>query len=120
MFFPLAFTAVCEGELAEIRDNAARYRTDDTVTLTVSICPPPVHRVWAEQNRFDFPVLSDFWPHGAVAADYGVLNADSGLPNRGTFAVDMAGTIAFAEMKQPGERRDQTAWTDALAALRSA
>lgn len=119
VFFPLAFTAVCQGELSEIRDHPARYRTDDTVTLTVSASPPPVHRVWAEQNGFDFPVLSDFWPHGAVACSYGVFDAGSGLPNRGTFAVDGAGTIAFAEMKQPGERRDQTAWTDALAALRA-
>ena len=61
-----------------------------------------------------FPVLSDFWPHGAVAQAYGVFNDDAGFANRGTFVVDRSGIIRFAEMKQPGEARDQAVWTDAL------
>jgi peroxiredoxin (alkyl hydroperoxide reductase subunit C) len=64
-------------------------------------------------------VLSDFWPHGAVAAAYGVFNSDAGFANRGTFVIDRSGMIQFAEMKQPGEARDQALWTDALAALGS-
>jgi peroxiredoxin (alkyl hydroperoxide reductase subunit C) len=63
-------------------------------------------------------VLSDFWPHGAVTQVYGVFNADAGYPNRGTFAVDRAGVIRFAEMMQPGELRDQSVWQQALTALR--
>jgi peroxiredoxin len=75
--------------------------------------------VWAAQSGFTFPVLSDFWPHGAVAAAYGVFNDDAGFANRGTFVVDRAGVIRFAECKQPGEARDQGLWTAALAALES-
>ena len=62
-------------------------------------------------------MLSDFWPHGAVAQSYGVFNADAGIANRGTFVVDRSGVIRFAECKQPGEARDQAVWTEALAAL---
>jgi peroxiredoxin (alkyl hydroperoxide reductase subunit C) len=62
-------------------------------------------------------VLADFWPHGAVAQTYGVFNSDAGIANRGTFVVDRSGIIRFAEMKQPGEARDQAVWTDALTAL---
>jgi peroxiredoxin (alkyl hydroperoxide reductase subunit C) len=65
-------------------------------------------------------VLSDFWPHGAVARDFGVFNADAGFANRGTFVIDRSGVIRFAELKQPGEARDQTVWVAALAALNSA
>jgi peroxiredoxin (alkyl hydroperoxide reductase subunit C) len=119
VFFPLAFTGICQGELDEIRDNLPRYENDDTVTLAISVGPPPTHKVWATQSGFLFPVLSDFWPHGAVAQAYGVFNSDAGIANRGTFVVDRAGIIRFAEMKQPGEARDQGVWTDALAALRS-
>jgi peroxiredoxin (alkyl hydroperoxide reductase subunit C) len=79
--------------------------------------PPPTHKIWATQSGFTFPVLSDFWPHGAVAQSYGVFNDDAGFANRGTFVVDRSGIIAFAEMKQPGEPRDQAVWTDALKAL---
>jgi peroxiredoxin (alkyl hydroperoxide reductase subunit C) len=64
-------------------------------------------------------VLSDFWPHGAVAQAYGVFNADAGFANRGTFVIDRAGIVRFAEMNQPGEARDQKVWTDALAALKT-
>jgi peroxiredoxin len=117
VFFPLAFTGICQGELDEIRDNLPSYENDDTATLTVSVGPPPTHKVWASQSGFTFPVLADFWPHGAVAQTYGVFNSDAGIANRGTFVVDRSGIIRFAEMKQPGEARDQAVWTDALTAL---
>ncbi|OBI78099.1 peroxiredoxin [Mycobacterium sp. E740] len=119
VFFPLAFTGICQGELDEIRDRLPEYENDDTVTLAISVGPPPTHKVWATQSGFTFPVLSDFWPHGAVAQAYGVFNEDAGIANRGTFVVDRAGIVRFAEMKQPGEARDQALWTDALAALKS-
>jgi len=117
VFFPLAFTGICQGELDEIRDKLPSYQNDDTATLAISVGPPPTHKVWATQSGFTFPVLADFWPHGAVAAAYGVFNSDAGFANRGTFVVDRSGIIRFAEMKEPGEARDQAVWTDALSAL---
>ncbi len=119
VFFPLAFTAVCQGELDEIRDNLAGYQNEDTATLTISVGPPPTHKIWSGQSGFTFPVLSDFWPHGAVAQAYGVFNDDAGYPNRGTFVVDRSGIIRFAEVMEPGQPRDQSAWRQALAALRA-
>ena len=119
VFFPLAFTGICQGELDEIRDHLPDYENDDTATLAISVGPPPTHKIWSTQSGFTFPVLSDFWPHGAVSQAYGVFNRDAGVSNRGTFVVDRSGVIRFAEMKQPGEARDQAAWTDALAALQS-
>ena len=119
VFFPLAFTGICQGELDEIRDNLPKYENDDTVTLAISVGPSPTHKVWAAESGFTFPVLSDFWPHGAVAQAYGVFNDEAGISNRGTFVIDRSVIIQFAEMKQPGEARDQTVWTDALAALKS-
>ncbi|AQT79626.1 peroxiredoxin [Mycolicibacterium litorale] len=117
VFFPLAFTGICQGELDEVRDNLPTYENDHTATLAISVGPPPTHKIWATQSGFLFPVLSDFWPHGAVAQDYGVFNAEAGYPNRGTFVIDRAGIIRFAECKQPGEARDQSVWKQALAAL---
>jgi peroxiredoxin (alkyl hydroperoxide reductase subunit C) len=119
VFFPLAFTGICQGELDELRDHLPDYDNDDSVALTVSVGPPPTHKIWSVENGFLFPVLSDFWPHGAVSQAYGVFNSQAGYANRGTFVIDRSGVIRFAEMKQPGEARDQRAWTDALAALQS-
>lgn len=119
VFFPLAFTAICQGELDRLRDHLPQFDNDDSAALAISVGPPPTHKVWAAQSGFLFPVLSDFWPHGAISQAYGVFNDNAGVPNRGTFVVDRSGIIRFAEMKQPGEARDQRLWTDALAALRA-
>ncbi|QLL05596.1 peroxiredoxin [Mycobacterium vicinigordonae] len=119
VFFPLAFTGICQGELDAVRDNLPEFENDDTAVLAISVGPPPTHKIWAVQSGFLFPVLSDFWPHGAVSQAYGVFNDVAGISNRGTFVVDKAGIIRFAEMKQPGEARDRALWTEALAAVQS-
>jgi peroxiredoxin (alkyl hydroperoxide reductase subunit C) len=117
VFYPLAFTGICQGELDEVRDNLAVYQNNGTATLAISVGPPPTHKIWATQRGFTFPLLSDFWPHGAVAQAYEVFNDESGFANRGTFAIDRGGVIRFAECKQPGEARDSAVWAEALAAL---
>ena len=117
VFFPLAFTGICQGELDQLRDHLPEFENDDSVALAISVGPPPTHKIWSIQSGFTFPVLSDFWPHGEVSAAYGVFNDDAGYPNRGTFVVDRGGIIRFAEMKEPGESRDQGLWVQALAAL---
>ena len=119
VFFPLAFTGICQGELDAVRENLPNFENDDTVTLAISVGASPTHKIWATESGFTFPVLSDFWPHGAVAEDYGVFNPNAGIANRGTFVIDREGIVRFAEMNQPGEARDQRVWTEALAALQS-
>ncbi len=114
VFFPLAFTGICQRELDEIRDGVDDFVNDDIATLAISVGPSPTHKMWATQRGFTFPVLSDFWPHGAVSQAYGVFNDDTGFANRGTFAVDRSGVVRFAECKQPGEARDQAVWAAAL------
>jgi mycoredoxin-dependent peroxiredoxin len=117
VFFPLAFTGICQGELDQIRDHLPDFENDCRAVLAISVGPAPTHKVWATQSGFLFPVLADFWPHGAVSQAYGVFKDEAGVANRGTFVIDRTGTIRFAEMKQPGEARDQRLWVDALAAL---
>jgi peroxiredoxin len=117
VFFPLAFTGICKGELDQLRDHLSDFENDDSAVLAISVGPAPTHKVWATESGFLFPVLSDFWPHGAVSQAYGVFNDDAGVSNRGTFVIDRSGTIRFAEMKQPGEARDQRLWIEALTAL---
>ena len=119
VFFPLAFTGICQGELDLLRDHLPEFENDDSAALAISVGPPPTHKIWATQSGFLFPVLSDFWPHGEVSQAYGVFNDAVGIANRGTFVVDRSGIIRFAEMKGPGEARDQKMWLDALAALRA-
>jgi len=117
VFYPFAFTNVCQGELCQVRDRLSDFVNDAVQLLTVSVDSVYAHKVWADREGYDFPLLADFWPHGAVASAYGVFNSERGFANRGTFLVDRSGVVRFAEMNLPGEARDQDAWRKALAAL---
>ncbi|GAA1385157.1 peroxiredoxin [Catellatospora chokoriensis] len=117
VFYPLAFTRTCEGELCEIRDNLNDFVNEDTQVLSISVDSVFAHKVWATEQGYEFPLLADFWPHGGVAQAYGVFNDDRGFANRGTFVIDRAGVVRYAEMNLPGEARDQDAWRKALGAL---
>jgi peroxiredoxin len=115
VFYPLAFSGICTGELDQLRDDLAEFT--DVQVLAVSVDSVYTLKAWSNQQGYDFPLLADFWPHGKVAQDYGVFNDKAGIANRGTFLVDTGGVIRFAEMNGPGEPRDQTVWKQALAAL---
>jgi mycoredoxin-dependent peroxiredoxin len=117
VFYPFTFTGTCQGELTEIRDNLPDYQNDTVQVLAVSVDSVYAHKVWAVQEGFDFPLLADFWPHGATAQAYGVFHEEGGMANRGTFLIDRDGIIRFAEMTGPGSSRDQKAWRAALADL---
>lgn len=117
VFYPLAFTGTCQGELCAIRDNLNDFANETTQVLSISVDSSYSHKVWADQQGYDFPLLADFWPHGAVAQAYGVFNPEKGFANRGTFLIDREGIVRFAEMNLPGEARDQDGWRKALDAL---
>ncbi len=117
IFYPLAFTGTCQGELCAVRDNLNDFVNDWTQVLTVSVDSVYAHKVWADREGYQFPLLADFWPHGAVAQAYGVFDEVRGIANRGTFLIDRAGLVRFAEMNLPAQARDQDAWRDAMARL---
>jgi mycoredoxin-dependent peroxiredoxin len=114
VFYPFAFSGICTSELCQVRDELADYTNANVQILGVSVDSPFTLKAWADHEGYKFPLLSDFWPHGAVATQYGVFNDKAGLANRGTFLVDKTGTVRFAEINSPGEARDQNAWKKAI------
>ena len=117
VFYPFAFSGICQGELCQLRDELSTYSDAGVQVLGVSVDTPFSLKAWAQQQNYQFPLLSDFWPHGAVAQEYGVFNEAAGLANRGTFLIHKSGVVRFAEINQPGEARDQDAWKKAVASL---
>ncbi len=120
IFYPAAFTGICTGELCAVRDELPDFQNDAVQTLTISVDNVYSHKVFAEREGFGFPLLSDFWPHGAVAQAYGCFNEQAGIANRGTFLVDTDGVVRFAEVNGPGEGRDPERWREAIASLTAA
>jgi peroxiredoxin len=117
VFYPWAFTSICTGELGRLRDNIGKFANDDVQVLTISIDSGFAHKIFAQRDNLNFPLLADFWPHGAVAQAYGVFNPDAGVANRGTFLVDVNGIIRFSEVNEIGQGRDPQAWLAAIEAL---
>ena len=117
VFYPFAFSGICTGELSAVRDDLESFQNDDVQILAVSVDHPFTLKAWADAQTYEFPLLADFWPHGKVAQDYGVFNDKAGFAVRGTFLVDRAGVVRFAEVNGPGEAREQDAWKKAVAAL---
>lgn len=118
VFYPFTFTGVCQGELCELRDDPSAFATADAQVLALSCDTRHAQKIWAEQQGFDFPVLSDFWPHGAVAKSYGVFNDQLGCANRATFVIDKAGKVT-AKLESPdlGTPRPKAEYEAALAQL---
>ena len=117
VFYPLAFTGICTGELCVVRDDMPAFQNDDVQVVSVSVDSVYAHKIFSEREGYEFPLLSDFWPHGGVAQAYGVFNETAGIANRGTFLVDKDGIVRFAEMNGPGEGRDADDWREAIKSL---
>jgi len=117
VFYPFAFSGICTGELFAVRDDIGSFQNSDVQVLAVSVDHPFTLKAWSEAQNYDFPLLADFWPHGAVAKAYGVFEESRGMAVRGTFLVDKSGVVRFAEVNGPGEARDQGAWKKALASV---
>ena len=115
VFYPFAFSALCGAELGRLRDSLSSYA--GVTVLALSTDPVYALKAFRAQEGYDFPLLSDFWPHGATASAYGVLDERAGMALRATFLVDAAGVVRFAQVNAPGDVREQSEWRYAVARL---
>jgi len=106
VFYPYAFSGVCTGELTGFRDRLGDFETDDTTLLGISCDPMYTQRAFADRDGIFFPLLADFWPHGEVAAAYGVLDESEGCASRSSFVIDKNGVVRWALHSERGEARD--------------
>lgn len=117
VFFPKAFTPTCTGELCAIRDETTVFENDDTVVLGISCDTDATLKVFAETEKYEFQLLSDFWPHGEVARQYGVFIEERGFAMRGTFVIDKDGVVRWSVVNSPADARRTSDYREALAAL---
>ncbi|MFE5039129.1 peroxiredoxin [Streptomyces sp. NPDC056683] len=117
LFYPFAFTGVCTGELCELRDNLPKFEDRDTQLLAVSNDSIHTLRVFAEQEGLEYPLLSDFWPHGETSRAYGVFDEGKGCAVRGTFVIDKEGVVRWTVVNGLPDARDLNEYVTALDAL---
>ena len=94
-------------QFGALRDELPKFVNDDVQLLAISNDAPFSLRVFAEREGLDYPLLSDFWPHGAAAKAYGVFNEETGAPIRGTFLIASDGTVVWTLVKPADQRRTE-------------
>jgi peroxiredoxin len=106
IFYPWAFSGICRTELATIRDHHDRFTAAGARVLAVSCDAMFTLRAYADAEEIGFDLLSDHWPHGAIARAYGVFDEQAGCALRGSFVLDANGMISWAVINGIGEPRD--------------
>jgi peroxiredoxin len=97
-FVPAAWTPVCSDQWPGYNLAKDLFAEFDTVLLGITVDNLPTLFSWTNQmGQLWFPVLSDFYPHGAVADRYGVLRSD-GASERALFVVDKKGIIRYIDV----------------------
>lgn len=117
VFVPFAFSRVCTAELGELQEHLPELARAGVAVRAVSCDPGPALRAWAEQDGYTFPLLSDFWPHGAAARAYGVFDDADGYARRGSFLLDGAGVLRWSLVHDAGRARPFVAYREAVAGL---
>lgn len=124
LFFPFANTGVCTKELCSFRDSLTQYNNLNAQVLAVSVDSPFALSLWKDQQKFNFPLLSDFNKEVIKAYDaaFDVFVPGKfdflGVAKRSAFVIDKEGIIRYAEvLPTPGEEPSYDAITKTLEGL---
>ena len=103
-FVPAAWTPVCSDQWPGYNIAKDIFNQYDAVLLGITVDNIPTLFAWTNQmGQLWFPVLSDFWPHGAVAKRYGLLRSN-GVSERALFVIDKKGIIRYIDVHDINKR----------------
>ena len=103
-FVPAAWTPVCSDQWPGYNIVKEMFDANDAILLGITVDNIPTLFSWTNQmGKLWFPVLSDFWPHGAVAKKYGILRSD-GVTERALFVIDKKGIIRYIDVHDINQR----------------
>ena len=103
-FIPAAWTPVCSDQWPGYNIVKDIFDEHDAVMLGISADSLPTLFSWTNQmGKLWFEVLSDFFPHGAVAEKFGILRSD-GMAERALFVIDKQGIIRYIDVHDINRR----------------
>lgn len=118
VFIPFPFTGVCDGEVCMLRDSLTELADLDANVVAITAHAVPSNKKWSDEYGINFPVLSDFWPHGAIAQAYGAFNEKMGVANRYTYVLDAEGVVReVINTESLGTAREHDRYVEVLATL---
>ncbi|MEN3187069.1 MAG: redoxin domain-containing protein [Atribacterota bacterium] len=106
-FHPLAFTRVCTYQMQDLEAKKGELDQLNAIAFGLSVDPVPSKHAWAKEIGVkETLLLSDFWPHGKVAQEYGIFDQEEGFSKRAVFVVDKEGKIIWKKEYPLKERPD--------------
>jgi peroxiredoxin len=97
-FVPAAWTPVCSQQWPGYNIAQELFEKNNAVLVGITVDNIPTLFAWTgTMGKLWFPALSDFWPHGEVAAKYGVFRTD-GVSERALFVIDKTGVIRYIDV----------------------
>ena len=96
-FFPAAFSGACSQQMPQIQAQKADFDSSDAIVVGISVDGMWALQAWAQQIGVEFPLLSDFYPHGGVAEQYGVLH-QAGVAERAIIGIDREGVVRYIDV----------------------
>jgi peroxiredoxin len=115
VFYPLAFSGICTGELKSLTANQKKYDDAKARVFGISIDSRYALAAYKRDEKLSATLLADFHPKGEVAKKYDVFMEALGFANRGTFVIDKDGIIRGVTVTEPGKARDEASYLSALA-----
>ena len=96
---PLAWTSVCLDQMRSLERNMGAFRKLNAIPLGLSVDPQPSKQIWADVLKLEeLRILSDFWPHGKTAMDYGLFIEEYGISQRANVIVDENGVVRWVKV----------------------
>lgn len=118
-FRPLAWTPVCHDQMKSLEDSHAQFDELNAVALGIGVDSVPSNKAWAESMGIkNTKLLSDFWPHGAVAKAYGIFRENDGFSERANILIDVKGKVVFAQTYPVAQQPDIEEILDSLRNIR--
>lgn len=107
VFVPYPFTRTCTAELCQLRDSLDVLNESETRVVVITTHATSTNAEWARQERFEFDILADYWPHGEVSRIYDAFDDTYGYSKRVTYFLDDDGLIMDVVASDVlGEARD--------------
>jgi len=96
---PLAWTKVCAEQMKALEAHLADFDRLNTVPRGLSVDSSPCKNAWAKELQIaNVRLLADFWPHGKVAADYGLFRDVEGFSQRANVILDEQGKVIWVKL----------------------
>jgi peroxiredoxin len=101
-FYPADFSPVCSDQLALYQAASPMFAQYGAQVLGLSADGVYSHQAFAQARGLQFPLLSDWWPHGRTAQAYGAFDDDSGMAARALFVLDEDGVVNWSYLSPAG------------------